>query len=299
MISSSQGQAYPRACPAFVVGYLIKRGLVKPNRLLGLIFVVFAVIGIVFSIIGLVEVWRVKPVLAQSVSDNLALLDQTLTTTGDGLNLIGQMVQTITTDVGSLHTTTQSLAQAIHATNPMLDSLSTLSGQTLPDTISATQASLASAQGSALLIDNVLGALTSIPFSPVAQYKPEVPLHTSLAQISTSLDEIPPSLVTIHTSLVAGKANLGQVEVELTKISGTFQEISDNLDSAQKVVDQYKQILNQFKARIEAAQRAAPGWITGFAWGATFLLIWLLISQLGLYMQGMDLLRRRSADPQE
>jgi methyl-accepting chemotaxis protein len=266
---------------------------------LGWIFVVFAVIGIVFSIIGLVEVWRVKPVLSQSVSDNLALLDQTLTTTGDGLNLIGQMVQTITTDVGSLHTTTQSLAQAIHATNPMLDSLSTLSGQTLPDTISATQASLASAQGSALLIDNVLGTLTSIPFLPVTQYKPEVPLHTSLAQISTSLDEIPPSLVTIHTSLVAGKTNLGQVEVELTKISGTFQEISDNLDSAQKVVDQYKQILNQFKARIEAAQRAAPGWITGIAWGATLLLIWLLISQLGLYMQGMDLLRRRSADPQE
>ena len=281
------------------MGYLIKRGLVKPNRLLGWIFVVFAVIGIVFSIIGLVEVWRVKPVLSQSVSDNLALLDQTLTTTGDGLNLIGQMVQTITTDVGSLHTTTQSLAQAIHATNPMLDSLSTLSGQTLPDTISATQASLASAQGSALLIDNVLGTLTSIPFLPVTQYKPEVPLHTSLAQISTSLDEIPPSLVTIHTSLVAGKTNLGQVEVELTKISGTFQEISDNLDSAQKVVDQYKQILNQFKARIEAAQRAAPGWITGIAWGATLLLIWLLISQLGLYMQGMDLLRRRSADPQE
>jgi hypothetical protein len=206
------------------------------------------------------------------------------------------MVQTITTDVGSLHITIQALAQAIQATNPMLDSLTLLAGKTLPDAIGATQSSLASAQGSALLIDNVLSVLTSIPFSPVAQYKPAVPLHTALAQVSTSLDEIPASLAMINTSLISGKANLGQVEVELVNISETVKGISDNLDSAQKVVDQYKQITIQLKTGVEAVQLAAPGWITGIAWGATFFLVWLLIAQLGLYMQGLDLLRGRRAD---
>jgi hypothetical protein len=45
------------------------------------------------------------------------------------------------------------------------------------------------------------------------------------------------------------------------------------------------------KANIEAVQLAAPGWITGIAWTLTILLVWLLISQLGLYMQGLELLR--------
>jgi hypothetical protein len=262
----------------------------KPKRLLGPIFVVAAVIGIAFSVFGLVEVWRLKPTLTQSVVENLALIGQTLSTTEDGLTLVGQLVQTITTDVGSLHTTTQALAQAIHATNPMLDSLSTLAGKTLPSSIDATKTSLASAQGSALLIDNVLSALTSIPFSPVAQYKPAVPLHTALIQISTSLDEIPPSLTTINTSLISGKTNLGEVEVELTNISGTFKEISDNLDSAQKVIEQYKTTTIQIKTNVAAAQLAAPGWIAGMAWASTILLVWVLISQLSLFMQGLELL---------
>ena len=253
--------------------------------------VIAAVSGIIFSIFGMVEVWGFKPMLTQSVGDNLAVLDQTLSTTEDGLTVVGQMVQIITTDVGSLYTTTQALAQAIHATNPMLDSLSTLSGKTLPDAIGATQSSLASAQGSALLIDNVLS-----PFSPVAQYKPAVPLHTALAQVSTSLDEIPASLATINTSLISGKANLGQVEGELANISETVKGISDNMDNAQKVIDQYKNITIQLKTRVEAAHLAAPGWITGIAWGATFFLVWLLIAQLGLCMQGLDLLRGRRAD---
>ena len=117
---------------------------------------------------------------------------------------------------------------------------------------------MASAQSSALLIDNVLAALTSIPFSPVAAYKPDVPLHTALAQVSTSLDTLIPSLATINTSLVDGKTNLGTVEVELTKISETTQGISSTLASAQSVIDQYKAVTTQLKANVEAAQHGAP-----------------------------------------
>jgi uncharacterized phage infection (PIP) family protein YhgE len=260
----------------------------KPRRLSGYIFVVAAVVGILFSIYGLVEVWRAKAMLAQSVGDNLALLDQSFSTTQDGLTLVGKMLQTVSTDVSSLHATSDALVEAIHATNPMLDSLATLAGKTLPDSISATKTSLESAQGSALLIDNILGALTSIPFSPVAPYKPQVPLHTALAQISTSLDDIPPSLTTINASLVAGKTNLGQVEGELTKISATVKETSDNLDSAQKIIDQYKQVISQAKTNLEAAQLSAQGWITGLAWGVTFIIVWFMISQVGLGLQGID-----------
>ncbi len=265
----------------------------KFNRLIGILLITAAAAGMIFSLIGLVEVWQYKPVVTKNVNDNLALLDQALKSTQDGLVIVDQVVQTTTGEIASLQTGTQALAKAIHDSSPMLDSLSSLAGKDLPAAVTATQTSLASAQGSALLIDNILGTLTSIPFSPVAKYNPEVPLHTALAQVSTSLDALPISLATISTSISASKTNLDVVEQEVSKISETVKGISDNLSSAQTVIKQYQDVTTRLKERSTAAQKAAPGWITGAAWLLTFLLVWFMIAQLGLLEQGLELVHGR------
>ena len=263
------------------------------RRLLGFLFVIAAAAGIVFSVVGLIDVWRYRPVVTQTVMDNLALFDRTLNTTQDGLTIVSQVVQTTTVDVASLEITTQSLALAIHDTNPMLDSLASLTSKDFPAAVGATQTSLASAQGSAMLIDNVLAALTSIPFSPVAAYKPAVPLATALAQVSTSLNALTPSLATISTSLADGKTNLSAVEIQLNQISATTKGISDTLGSAQTVIAQYQAVTTQLKLSVEATQLAAPGWMTTITWILTLVLAWLLIAQVGLAAQGLDMLRGR------
>jgi hypothetical protein len=264
------------------------------RRILGFLLIIAAVAGIIFSLFSLVEIWRYRPVVTKTVIDNLALGDQALSTTQDVLTIVGLVVQTTSGDVDSLQATTKALALAIHNTNPILDSLISLTNKGFPAAISATQTSLASAQSSALLIDNVLAALTSFPYSPVTAYKPEVPLHTALAQVSTSLSTINPSLVTINTSLADGKTNLGVVELELTKISDTTQGISSTLASAQKVIDQYQAVTTQLKANVEAAQLSAQTWSMAIAWILSFVFGWLMIIQLGLGIQGLDLVRGRS-----
>jgi len=262
------------------------------RRFVGILFILAAVAGIIFSLLGLVGIWRYRAVVTQTVLNNLALSDQALGTTQDVLTIASQVVQVTTTDVASMQATTQAVALAIHDTNPMLDSLVSLTQKDLPAAVSATQTSLASAQSSALLIDNVLAALTSIPLSPIT-YKPNVPLHTALAQVSPSLDSLLPSLAAIPTSLADGQTNLGAMNVELTKISDTTQGISSTLASAQTVIDQYKATTSQLKANVETAQRQASAWILAIAWILSFVLGWLLIAQLGLGMQGFDLMRGR------
>jgi len=263
------------------------------RRLVGFLLVTAAAAGIIFSLTGLVEIWRYRPVVTKTVDDDLMLIDQALGTTQDVLTIVGQVVQTTTSDVASIQATTEALGLTIHDTKPMLDSLISLTGKDFPAAVNATQTSLASAQSSALLIDNVLAALTSIPFSPVAAYKPAVPLHTALAQVSTSLDTLKPSLATINTSLADGKTNLGVMEVELTKISETTQGINSTLGDAQTVIDQYKAVTAQLMTNVETAQRAAQNWMMAITWILSFILGWLLIAQLGLGAQGLDLLRGR------
>ena len=261
------------------------------RRLVGFLLILAAAAGIIFSAVGLIEIWRYRPAVTKTVTDNLTLFDQTLNTTQEVLTIVGQVVQTTTVGVASLHTTTQALTQAVNSADPMLDSLISLTSKGLPAAVDATQTSLASAQSSALLIDNVLAALTGIPFSPVAAYEPAVPLHTALAQVSTSLDTITPSLTTINSSLADGKTSLSIVEAELNKISETTQGIGSTLSSAQTVVDQYKADTTQLKANVEATQRAAPAWITTITWILSFVLGWLFIAQLGLGAQGLTMLR--------
>ena len=263
------------------------------RRIVGTLLVIGALAGIIFSLIGLVEIWRYRPMATKTVIDSLALGDQALSTTQEVLTIVGQVVQTTTSDVASLQATTKAVALAIHDTNPMLDSLNSLTSKDLPAAISATQTSLASAQSSALLIDNVLVALTSIPFSPVSAYKPGIPLHTALAQVSTSLNTLNPSLATINASLADGKTNLAVMEIELTNISDNTQGISSSLASAQTVIDQYKAVTTQLKANVETAQRGAETWLMAITWILSFVLGWLLIVQLGLGIQGLDLVRGR------
>ena len=262
------------------------------RRMIGFLFIIAAAAGIIFSLIGLIGIWRYRPVVTQTVLDNLALGDQTLGTTQDVLTIASQVVQATTIDVASMQATIQAVTLAIHDTNPILDSLVSLTGEDLPAAVNATQTSLASAQSSALLIDNVLATLTSIPFSPVA-YKPTVPLHTALAQVSTSLDRLLPSMAAINTSLTDGQTNLDTMDIELTKISATTQGISTTLANAQTVIDQYQVTTAQLKTNVETAQRQAPAWILAIAWILSFVLALLLIAQLGLGMQGLDLMRGR------
>lgn len=261
------------------------------RRPLGFLFLIAAAAGIIFSIIGLVQIWRYEQVVTETVVDNLALVDQALDATQDGLVVVDQVVETTKVDVASLQTATRALALAINDTNSMLDSLSTLAGKDFPDSIKATQESLASAESSALLIDNALSVLTSIPFSPVRAYKPEVPLHQALADVSTSLDSLPTSLATIETSLDSGQVNLEVVEVELETISETTKEISGALGSAQTAIGKYQTVTKQVKTRVETLRLAAPGWIKTVIWVLSFVLVWVLISQLGLAMQGLDIVQ--------
>lgn len=262
-----------------------------PRKIAGILLIIAAAAGIIFSLVGLIQVWRYRPMLTKTVIDNLALVDRALNTNQDVLTIVGQTIQSTTIDIASLQTTTNALAQTIHDTNPMLDSLISLTSKDFPAAIRATQTSLASAQNSALLIDDILAALTSNPLSPVAAYKPEVPLHTALTQVSTSLNTLIPSLATINTSLADGKTSLGVVEVELTNISESTQGISISLGNAQTAIDQYKADTTQLQASVKVAQLGAPTWVTAIAWILSFVFVWLLIAQLGLGIQGLNLLQ--------
>ncbi len=158
------------------------------SRLFGFILIITGLVGIAISSVGLTTLWRNKARMTERIHADLELTINALEATAEGLRIADQSLETAAVNITTMESTLTTVAESLAETPELLDAISDLISNDLPDTIGATQASLEAAQSSAEIIENVLIILTSIPFLPGDPYEPEVPLHVSLGEVSTSLD---------------------------------------------------------------------------------------------------------------
>lgn len=258
------------------------------NRIIGIIMVVTATLGIVISLAGLVWVWSKKGPLTDDLISKLDMASSSLDTTAKGLDIADQSLKTSSSSVVALETAFNTLSESIQETQPMVDSLSSLLGEDLPATIETTQTSLEAAQSSAEIIDNVLGSVTSLPFYPGTRYNPPVPLHIALAQVSASLDSLPADFSTMQKSLVETNNNFGLIKSEINVMTRNIKDIHTSLVNAQDVVSEYQVIVEQMQAGVNNTRKTLPGRITTWAWILSIVLIWIAISQVVLFAQGLE-----------
>lgn len=263
----------------------------KLRKTMGLTFLAAGAIGALFCLIAIIQVWRIRPAAIDLAANSLDVARSTIDATEEGLGVIADLVQTAAVDVALIQSTVQTVTLTLDDTNQVLGSLTTLTGTDLPATIEATQTSLASAQTSAALIDDLLGALTGIPFLGLAKYQPDVPLNAALGEISGSLEPLAPSLATISGSLDDAAGNLASLDQELDAISLTTGEIGDVLKEADGVIADYASIVGDLRERVDSMERAATANITAVAWLLSFLFAVLLFPQFGLAERGLNLVR--------
>ncbi len=262
------------------------------SQIIGIVLIFTAIFGILFSLIAIIQIWRFKPRLEAGLSGELQLLDKTLTTTQDGLAVVKGSLDTASTNVDSLESATETLAQSLQDSNPLMESLVSLVGKDLPATITATQTSLTSAQTSAVLIDNTLATISKIPFLGLGRYQPDVPLNVALGEVSTSLNDLPASLKTIKASLETAQTNLDVMEKQMTSIGKDVRQFNEDLSSARSVIDDYQSTARELQSQVTAARQALPGFLNSGAWLLTFVLFWLGMTQIGLLTQGLEIIKR-------
>lgn len=269
------------------------------SRVVGAALVMAAITGVLFSLFGIVQVWRIKPALSNNLAYELDVIHATVSTTAAGLTTVSDTMKTVTGNVEALQNTTAGLAQSIHGAQPMMDTLVKLLGQDLPNTITATQTSLDSAAASALLIDNVMGSITNLPLLGLDKYAPAVPLHTALGNVSGSLGKINPTLTNLQSNLTTTKDNLANIETEVTKMGGNIEQIKGNMENARQVIVQYQQESDILLAQVDIARKDLPTWINALAWLLTIGLVWLSITQIGLFLKGWEILYPGGKDPHD
>jgi methyl-accepting chemotaxis protein len=258
----------------------------KPNnRGLGKLLIFIATIGIIFSIFGITTTWYYRPRIRDTVFGIIDSFDQILANTSDGLTIIDSTLDASTGNLQIIISTLDNLKGTFDNISVSLGSSADLIGGDLRETIIDTQIALNSAAQSAGLIDNTLRFIASIPLLG-ADYRPEVPLSTSLEQVSESMNDIPEAFLEIEQYIRETEGSMDDLQTDVSELSGDIQEFEKALIDAQIVFSEYGLIFEDMREQllIIKAQTATFLWVTSILVTGGFFL--LGVAQVNIYHQG-------------
>jgi methyl-accepting chemotaxis protein len=265
----------------------MKRSLLM---IIGVLLILASLAGLVICIGGIYLAWQTRGTLVANVNQTLSLLETTLKATGDALVVANESLDTAGQSVDALSETIRTTGRSVTDTGPMIDALSQLTTEDLPQTIRTTQGALEAAQSSARVIDSTLRVVTAIPLLPVEPYNPQVPLSVSLGEVSQSLEPLPESLRSMQSSLTTARSNLDEIGGQFDTIATDVTEINASLTNAKDVIGQYQQVVGTLQAQLAQAKGGLPNLVNSLAWLFTIVLVWLGLTQVGLLMQGFEMI---------
>lgn len=258
------------------------------RRIIGMTFIVAAIIGLIFSLAGVIFVWAVKEPITQNLVSTIDLIETTLEATSSGLMVADDTLTQAMADLGILEDTIQTASKSLEDSVPMLEMLSNLTSGSLPEAIEATQTGLNTAQDAARSIESTLRLITSIPFLPIERYAPDVSFTDALEDVATSLEPIPDALLTMEDTLNTTKGNLVLIAAQVRIISRNIGELRNSLYQMQLIIDQYQDVITTLEDRVETFRVNLSTIINVAAVLFTIIFIWLGIAQLGLLTQGLE-----------
>lgn len=257
---------------------------------LGVLLIVASVAGILISLVGIIGLWRIERTAKTSVMDTLDLLGTTLQATTEGMSIASGSLDQADASLDAVTDMLKATGQSVQDMVPFIETMRQMTTVDLPDAISSTKIAFQSAQTSALVIDNTLAILNAIPFISTPAYEEQPPLSVAFGGVTSSLDPISESLQSMDESLSTTKDNLSEIDGAFENIADSMNQIKTSLSDAQGVSAQYLEVLEDLSAQVESSRTKLPATLNSIAWFLTIALIWLALTQIGLLMQGAEML---------
>jgi hypothetical protein len=260
------------------------------KKILAVLMVCFTSLGILLCLFFLVLTWRIRQPVTEKLQTALIQTSSILQTTVVGLDVIDQVVTNVYSSTLYLNDATAALSQTIENTGQFIDSAGTFVGEDLSNTISNTQMTLQSAQSSALVIDNILTTLSSVPLIGI-NYNPSLPLSTALGKVSASLDPLQESLKNFQNNLTAARTNMQVFTDQLKLMSQNITNINQNLAASQKVIENYRDQVTSLKNWVDNAVISLPTWVTTMCVVISIFILLLVVVQAAILLQAIYLLK--------
>lgn len=266
----------------------------------GVLLILAAIIGLIFSLGGLVGIWTIDAWIEESIANTLNVLDGSLRATYQGLVVTQDSLNSTISSVSGLQSTVDSIAVTVGTTDPLLNSVVTLIGTELPQTIQSSQESLVAAQNGAQVLDGLLSFLSNPLTSALLGTPPPSPdtsLASALGGLAEDLDTLPAKFTEMSENLGTTTESLVNVQVNLQQVATDVGGIATSLEGYGEVLEQYKAIIDTVRGQIQLISTNLPMLVRVLVWGGTLFLVWMTIAQLGLLTQGIEWVQRGRKKP--
>jgi len=255
-------------------------------KILGAIVCLFSAVCLVGSGYALVKTWEIQAEISRKLLDATNEAQSVLKNAGNGLETTAQTISATINTLSALRPTLLSVSNGVHNAEPAFNELQTITAESLPATITSTQASLLTAQQSAAAMEGVLSLVSQIPFFPGGTYDPEVSLESSLGNLSDDIEALREPLENMQAAIGNAQDSLDGLDNQIIKLILLLDQIRYNLESANgKVADSREQVLDA-QAHLQELEPLIPVWVRSGAYLLSFILVWIGMAQVSWIFQG-------------
>ena len=141
-----------------------------------------------------------------------------------------------------------------------------------------------SASQSAGLVDNTLRFIAAIPLLG-ADYRPDVPLSTSLAQVSESLTDVPEAFLEIEQFIRETEGGMDNFQSYINALSKDIQNFDDTLIKSQALLTEYERIFSDLREQFSEIRKHTSTFLLVASIIITGVFFLLGIAQINVYYQ--------------
>jgi hypothetical protein len=278
------------------------------RRLLGLVIIIIGLGGIALSVAGMTVAPHLIDTIGDSLESNLVLVSESLDTVQETLLLAQSTVTEVTGGLDTVEASAVHLGQTLNQTRPLLDQISTIASDEVPQSLDAIQATMPDLVQVAAAIDNTLTILNRfkideqifgipIRYDLGIDYNPAVPFDESVSSIGRSFETLPGQLRGLDAYVAVANDNLALISEDVLAISQDLDGVNGRIAELDPLLEDYLRTVVELNDSTRQTRQIILNELTNLKRIVTIALAWVALSQLAPLYLGLELLRgRRGAE---
>lgn len=250
-----------------------------------------ALTGLAVSAFGIVTSRQLFDDIGFRLNHTLNLAADSLDTVSETLLLTQTTVNQVEDSLDTVGDTALTLSETISKTQPLMNQITIVATQDVPDSLESVQTSIPDIAEAAGAIDDTLRLLDSfevdreifgipIRFDLGVDYKPEDELDDTVNQLGESLDGVPESLRGLEVNMSAVSQNLDNIGNNVLTISEDLVRINQSIGDVQPLIDDFISLVEETDLLIREAQNSIAQLVDAVTLIATALFVWMGLNQI-------------------
>ncbi len=272
------------------------------RRIVGVIFIIIAIIGAVVAYQGMQLTNRFIDNLAAGMSSALQLTSDTLTNVESTLVVSKQTLTDLGATLTTMETTAGDMATAVQDAEPLINQVSTVIATDVPNSIETLQGTIPSLVEVATVIDDALTTLSRFEIDqtiPIVNYRiqydlginydPEVPFDQAVSELGGSLEGLPETLRGLESELATTQASLGTMGGNMDQLATDMATLNASIAEVQPILDEYIRIVTDVNDRMRIASEQIDDQAAQVKQIFNFIFLWMLLFQLIPLYLGLEM----------